>query len=153
MSFEFPAPGAGLGNLSGTLSPGQLPVATGVNELGDSGFADPGGTGVTVALAAGGLNIDGAHLIVVNTSPTVTSDAGTPTLDSSASDTAGTVTEGTGTTTTTLTFNAEYSTVPHVLLTPFSGMIGLVLSTVTVAHFVVTHTVGTGGKFSYLVVQ
>jgi hypothetical protein len=59
--------GGGSGNISGTLTPGVIPVATGVNAIGDGSLTDDGigNIGITpAAMSFGGLNIEVASGLI-----------------------------------------------------------------------------------------
>ncbi len=96
----------------------------------------------------GDINHENGHTNFVDTAPAVASDSGTPTLDATASDTAGTVTEGTGTSSTTITFHKAFAAAPHVGIFNQNGIVGLTY-TVSTTAIVVSHTVGSGGVFTY----
>jgi hypothetical protein len=97
------------------------------------------------------LTVSG-KLIFTGASPTIT--AGTATLDATASNQAGTVTEGTAQTGFTLTFNATnpFTTTPHCTVTSPNGAsyTGYTPSTTTL---VVANLTATGSIFTYACLQ
>lgn len=75
---------------------------------------------------------------------------GTPALDANASDTGGTVTEGTSATGCVVTFHVAYPTTPHCQITALVGNATVVgLSAVSTTALTVTNSAGSGNVFNY----
>ena len=110
-----------------------------------------GNAALTISDAAGGNTSYGAHFgVIQTTAPTITT--GTATVDSHASDVAGTVTEGATQTGFTLTFNVAWKTTPHCVVTSPSGS-ALTSYTVGTTTLAVANASATGDVFSYVCVQ
>lgn len=99
---------------------------------------------------SGNTNIENGHLNIASTAPMVASNAGTPTLDATASDTAGIVTVGAGSTSTTITFNAEFATAPHAVMSNPDGAIVGLSYTISTTEIVASYTINTGGTLAYI---
>jgi hypothetical protein len=108
--------------------------------------ANGGGTGTFTNLTVSG------KLIFTGAAPTIT--AGTATLDATASNQAGTVTEGTAQTGFTLTFNTAnpFTTTPHCTVSSPNGS-ALTSYTPSTTTLVVANMTATGSSFTYVCVQ
>lgn len=135
-----------------------------VEVLGAAGTTGPTigvrGTGVTPAtnaplnLSALGTGIIAlkAHLGAVGTAPALTACGTSPTIDATASDTAGTITEGTTATGCVATFHAAYATAPHCVVSSPTGNALTSYSTSTTALTIVNAS-ASNDKFTYLCMQ
>lgn len=106
----------------------------------------------------GGAATYGNHIGFLQTTPLTTaalSSCGTtPAIDATASDTAGTITEGTTATGCTIAFAKSYATTPHVMITSWAAnSTPVVLASVSTTGFTVSNTSASGNKFTYWVVQ
>jgi hypothetical protein len=131
--------GTGLSGRNGTMSPGRIGIGT----------QAPNAT-LTVGSAGGG-NDDG-HLGFLGAKPTLGGCGTSPSLDATATDGSGTVTEGTTATGCTLTFAVAYATAPHCIISSPSGSAFTSYSTSTTALTIVNAS-ASGNKYSYVCVQ
>lgn len=103
------------------------------------------------ALGTGTVNFN-SHLSAAGTAPALTACGTSPTIDATASDTAGTITEGATATGCTATFHATYATAPHCVVGSPSGSALTSYSTSTTALTLVNAS-ATGDKFTYVCMQ
>lgn len=103
---------------------------------------------LTVGDPVGGA---GPHIgIVARAVPTLSSCGTSPSIDATASDTAGTVTEGATATGCTVTFEVNYLSAPHCIVSSWAGNSTLAsLQGVAGSGFVVTNGSASGDKFTY----
>jgi len=89
------------------------------------------------------------HLAFTGAAPTLSScGSGSPALDATASDNAGTITEGTTATGCTATFAVAFATPPHCIVSSPSGSAFASYSTSTTALTIVNAS-ATGDRFTY----
>jgi hypothetical protein len=110
----------------------------------DGTWATPAGSGCSNNCTLTGLTTM-AHLKFTPNSPTVSSGSS---LDSNASDSAGTVTEGTSSTGFTVTFAVAFATAPHCNVTSPTGLSYSSYTTSTTS-IAVTNPSATGNTFTY----
>ena len=124
-----------------TVSTGQVGVMT----------PAPNST-FTIGDAAGTATY-GSHIGVLQTTAPVVSACGTsPSLSSTASDTHGTVTEGTTSTGCVVTFNKSYATAPDCVVTSPTGS-ALTSYSVTTTALTLVNASASGNKYTYMCVQ
>ena len=100
----------------------------------------------------GNVKLD-AHIAAVSSAPTLTScGTGSPSLDATASDVAGTVTQGTTATGCTITFHVAYATAPHCVVSSPNGAVLTSYSPSTTALTLVNAS-ATGDVFTYVCIQ
>jgi len=138
---------------------GTVNQIAGVYVLGESGAAterdgifvgDQTGSTSNYAIRTGkGFVSFGDHIANTGSAPTLSScGSGSPALDATASDTGGTVTEGTTATGCTVTFSGTpaYTTAPHCTV---SGSVAYTMAPATTAGFTVANASFSGDTFSY----
>ena len=110
----------------------------------------------STTVIAGNLNVGAVttsnHIAGSGTAPTLSSCGISPSLDATASDLAGTVTEGTAATGCVITFNTPYSTAPHVVISSPNGS-QLTSYSVTTTTLTIANISATGDVFTYMAVQ
>lgn len=145
------------GTFFSTFDPGAaianwLLIAPGVSGSNNVTLSTTGSdTNRSITLQVAGTGAAKArHFSGIGTVPTITT--GTATLDTTASDAAGTVTEGAAQTGFTLTFAQAYATTPHCTVTSPNGAAATSYtpSTTTLA---VANVSATGDVFTYVCVQ
>jgi hypothetical protein len=130
--------------IPGTSGSNAISLATSGTDTNRSFVIRGAGTGAVQVRHLGGWIGTGSG------APTITS--GTATLDATASDVAGTVTEGTTQTGFTLTFFQAFATTPHCTVTSPNG-VSLTSYTPSTATLVVANASATADVFTYICVQ
>lgn len=139
----------------------QKGAIIGANNNAGGGGAGGGQIGIEMTTAPnatfevgdyGGVAADGSHIGVQQSVAVGLSGCTGCSLDATASDTAGTVTEGTSQTGFVLAFHAAYATAPHcVVSSPTGG--GVTSYAVLVGSLTVVNPSLTGAKYSYICLQ
>lgn len=96
----------------------------------------------------------GPHIGVLATAAPALSSCGTsPSIDATASDTAGNVLEGSTATGCTITFEVAYTTGPHCVVTSWNSAFPISISSSGASSFTVTNSSASGLRFSYICLQ
>lgn len=97
----------------------------------------------------GDTQIENGHLGFINSAPTLSAcGTGSPALDATASDTAGTVTEGTAATGCTVTFAVAYASPPHCVVQGSDATV-TVPTPATDSALTYAHAVASADTFTY----
>lgn len=136
MNFIY---GLGLNYGAGGSGPGLIGIGT---------------TAPNATLTIGAAKSNDGHIgVLKNTAPALSScGGGSPAVDSTASDVAGTVTEGTTATGCTVTFFKSYQTAPHCIVTSPGGFALTSYSTSTTALTLVNAS-ASGNTYTYMCMQ
>lgn len=134
--------GIGLSGSDATTSPGAIGIGTQAPNA-------------ALTIGSSGGTVDDGHIGVLATAPTGLTCGTSPTVSATATDVAGTITEGTGTPTSCVVpFAIAYQTAPSCVISSWAGNTNLIsISAVTTAALTVSNTGGTTEKFSYHCIQ
>jgi hypothetical protein len=152
-----------------TAAKGQIAITNGTSVCSGTGLATSGGgtlffctngTSQGSATSGGGMTISGILQLnghIASTSTNVTSSAlsgcgTTPAINATATDSKGTITEGTTATGCTLTFLQAYATAPDCVISSPTGNTPTSYTTSTTALTIVNAS-ATGDKFTYQCIQ
>ena len=128
--------GTGNSGRGSTASTGQIGIAT----------KAPNAT-LTVGDASN-TSTQGNHIGFLGTAPVLSAAGTTPSLDATATDAAGTVTEGTTATGFVLTFNHSFATAPHCAVSSPNGAT-LTSYSVTTSALTLVNPSASGSKWTY----
>lgn len=127
--------------------------ATGLTNATSDGKIGIGSQVPNAKLTVGESTTYGAHIGALGTAPALTScGSGSPALDATATDMAGTITEGTSATGCIATFHVAYATAPHCVVSSPGGFAFTSYSTSTAALTLVNGS-ASGNTYSYVCVQ
>ena len=145
---------------SNQISIQNLIYATGASTTGSTvgtglvGIANSGPTATLTVGDGAGSATQGNHIAFVNTTqPALTScGGGSPALDATGSDVAGTITEGSSATGCVLTFNKAFATAPHCTVSSSTGLASLTW-TISTTLLTISNSSTSSGKVSYICTQ
>lgn len=124
----------------------------GTNNAGTDATISDGRIGIynrapTATLTLSGTPTNGAHISIVHTAPGITGG----TLDANATDVAGTATGAASSTGMTITWQKQYASTPHAIVSAHDGV--AFTYTATTTALTISHASASGRVFEYMVLQ